>query len=425
MLIRAIAVQHVRQTAVRSSRRDLDERRLLREGRSVLAAGPVLAVLHGIWHLALFGLEYTRDNVIPRMLTLTAYDVITAGLYTRTAGSLPRPAPKCLFLPPFQGNDAIRLYWISAALSWVAVMIPFARLRGRLGTFRAAALVALIAAMWTAGCARPASTIRQEGSRMVATSRDGTPIAYRRSGSGPPLVLVHGTTADHTRWAGVLPSLERHFTVYAMDRRGRGGSGDADGYAIEREFEDVAAVIEAIGEPVFLLGHSYGAVCSLEASRLTDKVRRLILYEPPIPTIHPLYPPGVPDRIQALVDAGDPEAGLELFFREVVRMPDGEFERYRALPVWKVRVTLAPTIPRELAIDRRYRFRPERFSGFAIPTLLLVGGESPPVFREATDMLAATLPDSRVAVMPGQRHVAMDTAPELFLAEVGKFLGVP
>jgi pimeloyl-ACP methyl ester carboxylesterase len=305
------------------------------------------------------------------------------------------------------------------------MMIPFACPGGRLGKLRAAVLMAPIAALWITGCTRHASTIRQEDGRMVATSRDGTPIAYWRSGSGPPLVLVHGTTADHTRWAGVLPSLQRHFTVYAMERRGRGGSGDADGYAIEREFEDVAAVVEAIGEPVFLLGHSYGAVCSLEASLLTDKVRRLILYEPPIPNTHALYPPGVPDRIQALVDAGDPEAGLELFFREVVRMPDAEYERYRALPVWKVRVTLAPTIPRELAIDRRYRFRPERFAGFAIPTLLLVGGDSPPVFRQATDMLAGALPDSRIVAMAGQRHVAMDTAPELFLAEVGKFLGSP
>ena len=260
---------------------------------------------------------------------------------------------------------------------------------------------------------------------MVAISRDGTEIAYWRSGAGPPLVLVHGTTADHTRWARLLPNLEQHFSVYAVDRRGRGDSGDGagDSYAIEREFEDVAAVIEAIGESVVLLGHSYGAICSLEASLLTDKVRRLILYEPPLPSGTPFYTPGVPERIQALVDAGDQEAGLEVFFREVVRMPEPELEAYRALPAWKERVMLAPTIARELVLDRSYRFRPERFAGFSVPTLVLLGGDSPPVFRQATDMLAAALPDSRVAVMAGQRHVAMDTAPELFLAEVGRFLG--
>jgi len=257
----------------------------------------------------------------------------------------------------------------------------------------------------------------------TTTSKDGTRIAYSRSGSGPPLVLVHGTTADRTRWARVLPELEPHFTVYAMDRRGRGGSSDAGEYDIEREFEDVAAVIDAVGEPVFLLGHSYGAICSLEASILTDKVRRLVLYEPPIPIEGPVYPPGVPERIQALVNAGDPEAALEVFFREVVRMPDREFEVYRTLPAWKVRITLAPTLPRELTIERSYRFQPERFAQFSIPTLLLLGGDSPPIFRQIIDVVNAAVPTSRIAVMPGQQHVAMDTAPELFLSEVIGFLG--
>ena len=257
---------------------------------------------------------------------------------------------------------------------------------------------------------------------VTITSKDGTRIAYSRSGSGPPLVLVHGTTADRTRWARLIPELEPHFTVYALDRRGRGGSGDAVEYAIEREFEDVAAVIDAIGEPAFLLGHSYGAICSLEASILTGKVRRLVLYEPPIPIDGPVYPPGVPERIQALVDASDPEAALEVFFREVVRMPDREFEVYRTLPAWKVRITLAPTIPRELTIERSYRFQPDRFAQFSIPTLLLLGGDSPPVFRQTVDMVSAALPTSRIVVMPGQQHVAMDTAPELFLKEVIGFL---
>src|SRR5437667_5494724 len=100
-------------------------------------------------------------------------------------------------------------------------------------------------------------------------SNDGTSIAFTRGGTGRPLVLVHGTTADHTRWMPLLPELEARFTVYAVDRRGRGGSGDAEDYSIEREFDDVAAVVDAIAEPVFLLGHSYGAVCALEASLRT------------------------------------------------------------------------------------------------------------------------------------------------------------
>ena len=113
-------------------------------------------------------------------------------------------------------------------------------------------------------------------------SADGTPIAVWRSGEGPPLVLVHGAAADHSRWAPVLPALEERFTVLAIDRRGRGRSGDADDYALEREFEDVAAVVEWAGEAVNVLGHSHGGVCALEAALLTDRIGKLVLYEPPM-----------------------------------------------------------------------------------------------------------------------------------------------
>ena len=254
------------------------------------------------------------------------------------------------------------------------------------------------------------------------TSSDGTVIGFRRSGAGPPLLLVHGTTADHRRWAAISPQFERHFTVYAMDRRGRGGSGDAPGYDILREAEDVAAVVEAIGEPASVLGHSYGGLCSLEAALLTDKVSRLILYEPPIPTGFPIYPPGVPDRMQALADQGELEAALEVFMREVVRMPEHELEAYRQLPMWPVRIALVPTIPRELVIDRTYSFDAEKFANLQAPTLLLLGGDSPQPYPQAIELVDSALPDTRVVIMPGQRHIAMDTNPELFLSGVMQFL---
>ena len=207
-----------------------------------------------------------------------------------------------------------------------------------------------------------------------------------------------------------------------MDRRGRGGSSDSPDYDIMREAEDVAAMVEAIGEPVFILGHSYGGLCSLEAALLTDKVSRLILYEPPIPTGLPSYPPGVPDRLQALVDSGELEAALEVFFREIVRMPKHELEASRQLPMWKVRIPLATTIPRELAFDRSYSFNAEKFASLQVPTMLLLGGDSPQLFRQAIELVDSVLPDTRVVIMPGQQHVAMDTNPELFLREVLRFL---
>jgi pimeloyl-ACP methyl ester carboxylesterase len=256
------------------------------------------------------------------------------------------------------------------------------------------------------------------------TSTDGTTIAWWKSGSGPPLLLVHGTTADHNRWSGIAPRFKEHFTVYSMDRRGRGGSTDASAYDLMCEARDVSAVVDTIAEPVSVLGHSYGGVCSLEASLITDGISKLVLYEPPIPTGVPMYPPGLPDRMQTLIDDDNPEAALEVFFREVVRMPDHEFREYRRLPMWKRRVELAATIPRELAIDRTYGFDDDKFAGLRVPALLLLGGDSPPLFQRAVERANAALPNASVSILPGQQHVAMDTNPDLFVAEVlGYLLG--
>ena len=186
-------------------------------------------------------------------------------------------------------------------------------------------------------------------SQETLTSLDGTPLAYWRSGEGPPLVLVHGTTADQSRWTPVLPAFERRFTVYAIDRRGRGGSGDPDDYAIEREFEDVAAVVDSLGEPVFLLGHSYGALCALEAALLTRNVRKLVLYEPPMDvTDEGINPPGMVGRLEALLEAGDRDEVVATMLREVAGVPPEGVEYMRSLPAWQARVAAAHTIPREL-----------------------------------------------------------------------------
>lgn len=254
------------------------------------------------------------------------------------------------------------------------------------------------------------------------TSRDGTRIAYWRSGGGPPLLLVHGTTADHSRWGPLLPLLEPHFTVYLMDRRGRSESSDAPEYSLAREAEDVAAVVESIGKPAFVLGHSYGGLCSLEAALLTDNVKRLILYEPVLSIGKPIYSPPVLDRIQTLVDRGELEPALEIFFRDIVEMPPARLAEFRQLPAWPVRVTLAPTIARELVVEEMYRFDAARLGAFTRPALLLLGGDSAGFFHNMARHVHAALPDSRLVVMPGQGHNAMDTAPELFVREVRRFL---
>jgi pimeloyl-ACP methyl ester carboxylesterase len=258
----------------------------------------------------------------------------------------------------------------------------------------------------------------------TVVSKDGTRIAVWQGGRGQSLLLVHGATADHTTtWRLVRDDLERRYTVHAMDRRGRGGSGDAPAYALQREAEDIAAVVDAIGEPVTVLGHSFGGLCALEAARLTDNMRGLILYEG-VP-LHgaTLYAGDVAERLGALLAAGDVEGMLQAMYRELVGMPDDEIALLRSHEdAWKARLRNAPTLPRELAAEQGYTFQAERFRHLRTPVLLLVGGASPAHELEHARGVAASLPDARIAVMPGQQHVAMYTAPELFVREIVAFM---
>jgi pimeloyl-ACP methyl ester carboxylesterase len=216
--------------------------------------------------------------------------------------------------------------------------------------------------------------------------------------------------------------LERHFTVYAMDRRGRGESGDSEPYALEREFEDVAAVANATGPRANLLGHSYGALCAMEAALRTTHLHKLVLYEPTfaVEGVEP-YPPGAREKLQGLLDQGDRDRLLVTFFRDIVQVPEEQIARLRAEPVWQARLAAAHTVVREFA-DADYVFDPDRFRHFVVPTLLLLGEHSPAFLKKATEGLAEVLPNSRVVVLPGQGHIAMTTAPELFLREVMGFL---
>ena len=267
-----------------------------------------------------------------------------------------------------------------------------------------------------------------ESTATRVVSRDGTEIAHWTSGVGPPLVLVHGTTADHTRWRPLLPYLEPHATVHAMDRRGRGASGDGPDYDLAREFEDVAAVVDAVadasGSAVDVLGHSFGGLCAFGGATLTSNIRKLMLYEgwpPPNPDALAL-PPGVEERLDALLAEGNREAVLGTFFREVVRMPEEEFIVYRALPAWQARIAAAHTITRESRAEQAAPFDPEQAAKITVPVLLLTGGDSPDFFKADIDTVAAALPDARIVVIEGQQHIAIDLVPEVFADHVVAFL---
>ncbi len=257
----------------------------------------------------------------------------------------------------------------------------------------------------------------------TVTSADGTAIAYDRTGTGAPLVLVHGTGRNHAHWARSLPGLEQHATVYAVDRRGRGGSGDTERYALEHEVDDILAVIGAIGEPVHLLGHSYGGIVALEAAASrSDQLRGLILYEPPLTLGKAVMRSDLEERLDEFLVAGDREAALVTFLREGPRYPPAVIEAQRALPEWPERLSFVHTVPRELRTVQEYVFDAKRFATLPVPTLLLLGSESPPPFRLAIEALDATLPRRTVVMLPDQHHNAMEAAAELFTATVERFL---
>jgi len=235
-------------------------------------------------------------------------------------------------------------------------------------------------------------------------------------------VLVHGGGADHSRWDAVTPALAAHFTVYACDRRGRGASRDSGGdYTLLRESEDLVAVVTGIGGPVDVVAHSYGAMVALEAARLVP-LRRLVLYEPPIGA--PL-PPKLIDRLDALLDAGDRDGVVSTFLRDAARTPDDVLARLRTLPAWAGRVAAAHTLVRELRSQLSYELGDaDYFARVRAPVLLLVGDDSPPFMRQASQRVAAVLANARLVGMPGQKHLAMETAPGQFVEELLAFLAI-
>ena len=180
-----------------------------------------------------------------------------------------------------------------------------------------------------------------ERAELRITSSDGTSIGAWRTGTGPNLLLVHGTAADHTRWARIATLWEHQFTVYTMDRRGRGASGDASAYSLELEGADLCAVVKAIPGPCSLLGHSYGAIWCLQAAPRLANLRRLILYEPPLPTGEPIVPTESREVLDRLIERRDREEALVTFFRDIVHLPEDQIALLRSRPschnVWRRR----------------------------------------------------------------------------------------
>ena len=264
--------------------------------------------------------------------------------------------------------------------------------------------------------------------RGFVESADRTPIGYVRAGSGAPLIMVHGTTADHTTFRVVGPRFAARHTVVAVDRRGRRPSGDTPPYAIEREFEDVAALADMLaaetGTAVDVVGHSFGGRCALGAATISSRIRRLVLYESaPAPPGASFDRPEVVERLRRHEAAGEPRELLRVFLADVVGFDAAEIAAFEAAPYYRSRLEAAGTVVRELVADAS---DPEGLIGVGrrvrVPLLQLVGGASPPIFARAAAALDAAIPDGRVVVLPGQKHGAHHGDPDRFVAEVELFL---
>ncbi len=267
------------------------------------------------------------------------------------------------------------------------------------------------------------SEIEANAERLDVRSSDGTSIAVFVEGNGPPLVMVHGGISDHRRLEPLMEELRSEFTVYSMDRRGRGASGDTGPYQIEREFEDVSAVADTAaarsGRSVAVFGHSYGANCAMGGASLTRNIQHLILYEPGLGF---RYPPGSLDAAREALEAGDIDRLTGAIFIGAMGATEDEVGEMQRSPMWPMRLQTLPTLPRELAAEAGWVYTPGRFRGVEASTLLLAGSESPEAQAEATRMAAEAIERSRVRVLAGHGHFAIQTDPALVAAVIREFL---
>lgn len=263
-----------------------------------------------------------------------------------------------------------------------------------------------------------------DGIRHSVTSADGVRIGMLTAGSGPGLLLVHGGMGTIESWQRVWAALAGQRRVTAMDRRGRGSSGDAGHYELSSEYADVAAVAAALageqGAPVDVVGHSIGATFVLGAAALGAPFRRIVLYEPPGPQA---TQDNWPERVSAMVAAGQVGRATFTFLTEIVGLTRSEVEALRDAPGGRdVLPIVAATLPREAGAlataDLAAAARQVRQ-----PVLLLLGTASPPWASQITRELAAALPTATVTELPGVGHEALDRAPDLLVAEVLRFLG--
>jgi pimeloyl-ACP methyl ester carboxylesterase len=237
------------------------------------------------------------------------------------------------------------------------------------------------------------------------TSSDGTTIAFDWLGEGPPVILVCGASTDRMANAPLAELLAEHFTAFNYDRRGRGDSGDTVPYAVEREVEDLDAVIEAAGGSGFLYGTSSGGALALEAAASGLAVMKLALWEVPFSLDESCRPPADQvERYNEMIGAGRRGDAVEYFMSKVVGLPP-EFVAYaRTQPFWQAQEALAHTLAYDATIMGDYSLPAELAASVMVPTIVIAGGASFPFMRETARALADVIPDGQSCILEGQEH---------------------
>lgn len=251
-------------------------------------------------------------------------------------------------------------------------------------------------------------------------SADGTRLACRSVGDGEPIVLVHGSLAVGGGWRRVADLLAEDHRVTTFDRRGRGGSGDAPEYALEREVEDVIAVVGAVGGRPVLIGHSFGGAVAAQAARRAD-LAALVLYEPGLRLDGAIGGDAVADMERAL-RAGDAESALATGWQRVVGLSEDEVVAAKDTPMWREQLALINTWPRELQALDGLTVVPADFADIRTPTMLLRGTESATWLRESTERISGLIPGASLVELVGQGHGAGDTAPAMVASDVRAFV---
>jgi pimeloyl-ACP methyl ester carboxylesterase len=283
---------------------------------------------------------------------------------------------------------------------------------------------ALASAALAVTLGRPSSAQEAQLPQTV-TSKDGTRIAFDRYGEGPALLLIGGALSERSAWAPMAKLLATHFSVFALDRRGRGDSGNTLPYAVEREIEDIEALIDEAGGAAFIHGQSSGAVLSLESSaRYPHKVQKLSLYEPPfiIDDSRPPPPADFAEHIDQLLSANQRGGAVEYWMADVVGAPAEVVTEMKASPAWPALEAVAHTLPYDIAVlSGNMAGNPlpaERWVSVSQEVLVMDGGASPDWIRNTARTLADILPNAEHRSLDGQMH---DAAPDILGPELERF----